>query len=61
MCGPQPDENGSLREGRGPGMPGPYREAMKKGGNDHTILFGTGIWEKRRYICQNAGVGAGMV
>ena len=46
MCGPQPDENGRLWEGRGPGMPGPYRMAMKKGENDHTILFGTGIWEK---------------
>ena len=46
MCGPQPDENGRLWEGRGPGMPGPYRMAMKKGENDHTILFGTGIWKK---------------
>ena len=34
MCGPQPGENGSLREGRGPGMPGPYRVAMKKGEDD---------------------------
>ena len=34
MCGPQPDENGSLRVGRGPGMPGPYRVAMKKGEDD---------------------------
>ena len=28
MCGPQPGENGRLWEGRGPGMPGPYRAAM---------------------------------
>ena len=34
MCGSQPGENGSLREGRGPGMPGPYRVAMKKGEDD---------------------------
>ena len=34
MCGPQPGENESLREGRGPGMPGPYRVAMKKGEDD---------------------------
>ena len=30
MCGPQPGENESLREGRGPGLPGPNRVAMKK-------------------------------
>ena len=34
MCGPQPGENGRLREGRGPGMPGPYRVAIKKGEDD---------------------------
>ena len=31
MCGSQPGENGSLRVGRGPGRPGHYRVAMKKG------------------------------
>ena len=30
MCGPQPGENESLREGRGPGKPGPYPQAKNK-------------------------------
>nr|DAZ53159.1 MAG TPA: hypothetical protein [Caudoviricetes sp.] len=26
--------------------PSPKGDGLEKGGNDHTILFGTGIWEK---------------